>query len=237
MQNSQRPEPFDASTGGILDFHTMWHTIQGEGPFTGTPAFFIRLAGCNLQCPWCDTEYTQGRIRIPVSKLVGKLLELAAEHKNTGLVVITGGEPTRQHIDPLIFELLGFKYHVQIESNGVLAPSLNFLQWTEMNKVSYVVSPKTKRICDATRHATAFKYVIDHTSLNPEDGLPLQALGHAARPMIARPPAGYPGPVYVSPMDAGNQQANRANLIACRDSSLKHGYICGVQLHKILDVA
>jgi len=59
--NQQKPEPRAKGDGSILDFHSMFFTIQGEGPFAGHRSIFVRLAGCNLQCPGCDTEYTQGR--------------------------------------------------------------------------------------------------------------------------------------------------------------------------------
>lgn len=236
MTNAQPIEPYDLSSGEELDFHTIFHTLQGEGPFTGSPSIFIRLAGCNLQCPWCDTEYTQGRQRLHVNELIEHVLRISSENPNTNLIVITGGEPTRQDIDPLVFKLLALDYYVQIESNGVLAPSDRFLSWLKYWHLSYVVSPKTKRICDQTKHATAFKYVVDATSIREEDGLPIQALGHKAKPFIARPPEDYAGMVYVNPMDADDPVANRANLLACRDSALKFGYIMGIQLHKIVGV-
>ena len=51
--NTQEPEKIDRDRH--LDVHSIFHTIQGEGPYCGHPAVFIRLAGCNLQCPGCDT--------------------------------------------------------------------------------------------------------------------------------------------------------------------------------------
>lgn len=235
--NQQLPEPFDHATGALIDLHSVWHTLQGEGPFIGTPAIFIRLAGCNLQCPWCDTEYTEGRQRVTVSAMMDGVLELMAKHPQTTLIVLTGGEPTRQNIDPLIYVLLHLNYYVQIESNGVFAPSEQFIEWIRQGNLFYVVSPKTNHVCKEAQYATAFKYVLSADSLREEDGLPLQALGHKAKPFIARPPSGYTGSIYVSPMDASDPVANRANLLACRDSALKHGYTCGIQLHKLLEVA
>lgn len=236
MLNTQAIEPFDGTTGGTLDLHSIWYTLQGEGPYTGTPAIFIRLAGCNLKCPWCDTEYTKGRKRVTVNQLVRRVLELSALHEHVRLIVLTGGEPTRQNIDPLIYELLALEYHVQIESNGVLAPTANFLRNVQDQRVAYIISPKTRLINHQALFATAFKYVLDANSIREEDGLPLQALGHTAKPYIARPPEGFGGAIYVNPMDADDPVANRANLLACRDSALKFGYIVGVQLHKILGV-
>jgi hypothetical protein len=98
------------------------------------------------------------------------------------------------------------------------------------------VSPKTRRICPETVNATAFKYVLSADSIREEDGLPIQALGHPAKPYIARPPEGYEGIIYINPMDAADPVANRANLIACRDMALKHGHTMGIQMHKLVGV-
>lgn len=43
--------------GDFLEVVKIFHTLQGEGPFAGTPAIFVRLGGCNLQCKFCDTEF------------------------------------------------------------------------------------------------------------------------------------------------------------------------------------
>ena len=60
MKNQQLADkPVLNETGLSLQVNSIFYTIQGEGPFAGRPAIFIRLAGCNLQCPGCDTEYTK----------------------------------------------------------------------------------------------------------------------------------------------------------------------------------
>lgn len=234
--NLQVPEAYDIKHDNMLDFHSMFHTLQGEGPLAGTPSIFIRLAGCNLQCPFCDTEYTLGRRRRTVPEIVDKALVFGKTHKYTKLVVLTGGEPTRQNIEPLIYALMVEGFHVQIESNGVLAPPTKFLYWLKDKLVTYIVSPKTHKIHPDTKWASAFKYVISADSLREGDGLPIMALGHKAKPFIARPPKDYEGKVYVNPMDANDPVANKANLMACRDSALKHGYIMGIQMHKLLEL-
>lgn len=233
--NQQPAEPFDYSTGHELDVHSIFYTIQGEGPFTGHPSVFVRLAGCNLQCPLCDTEYTQGRTRRTVASIVA---EVRQKRANARLVVITGGEPTRQVLDYFIDAVLGLDVDitVQIESNGVIAPSDSMIRHISRGHVVYIVSPKTRAIAPETRFARAFKYVISADSVDPSDGLPLRALGHKASPRIARPPDHYIGRIYVNPADAYDAELNRANLLAARDASLKYGYIMGIQLHKLIDI-
>lgn len=235
MLNQQQPEAFDGSNG--IDFHTYFHTIQGEGPYTGDPAFFIRLAGCNLQCPMCDTEYTQGRERLSVPYFLEREFRpMYDAHKNTRLAVITGGEPTRQVIGHLCEMLFHCGLRVQIESNGVLKPDFKTQELIEGGEVTYVVSPKTARVHEYTVRAHYFKYVISADSLDPSDGLPIQALGHKAKPRIARPPEGFNGLIYINPMDANDPVANQENLMACRESSLKFGYRMGIQLHKLINI-
>ena len=240
LTNPQKPEPqIKRSTGEELELVDVFFTLQGEGPFTGHASVFIRLAGCNLQCPWCDTDYTTNRQFYTVEHIVKQLVaKHIITHPRTKLVVITGGEPLRQNIVPLItllHETHGV--HVQIESNGVFPPSFALTDLIREGIVTYIVSPKTSRIsATAELWASAYKYVISADSIDRYDGLPKQALGHKAEPFIARPPVNYNGKIYVNPCDSQDPIINRANMIACRDSALKFGYRFGVQLHKLVDL-
>jgi organic radical activating enzyme len=237
--NQQPPEPQDKSDGQSLDLHSMFLTIQGEGPFSGRPAVFVRLAGCNLQCPWCDTEYTEGRRTMPVGELVDEVDRLSLAHKKAKLVVLTGGEPLRQAVGRFVMVLLDEGYTVQIESNGVFAPDpwLTCCLDTDFQDLVLVVSPKTHRIHkEIVRFADVFKYVLDAHSADPEDGLPIKALDHPNNSRVARPPKDFKGSIYVNPCDNGDEISNQLNLQACAHSAVKHGYIVGVQLHKLIGV-
>lgn len=235
QENLQRPEPADKGDGSTLDLHSIFQTIQGEGPFTGKPAVFVRLAGCNLQCPWCDTEYTDGRREKSVEDIVMLVLEARARH--TKLVVITGGEPLRQNIAKLCSALVLEGLTVQIESNGVFGVSKELSLLLKTPFVHLVVSPKTSKVHSMIhQHAMAFKYVLQAGFIDADDGLPTLALGHKAAPKVARPPAEYTGAIFVNPMDSKDAHENLANLSAALHSSLKFGYTIGVQLHKLLEV-
>ena len=63
-----------------LEVHSIFYTIQGEGPFCGTPAVFIRLAGCNLQCPSCDTNYTSKRRTMTAEEIVNEVRRAHLNH-------------------------------------------------------------------------------------------------------------------------------------------------------------
>lgn len=233
--NTQKPEPRVSGDGSTLDLHSIFFTIQGEGPFAGHRSIFIRLAGCNLQCPGCDTEYTQGRQPWSVEDIMREVLTLTTHH-NAGkcLIVLTGGEPLRQNIGMLLDGLSMMGHSIQIESNGVYAPDNATWYLIVNNQVSLVVSPKTMRIHpENEKIACAFKYVLDHRSV-ADDGLPIKALDHPAAKGVARPPAGKP--VYINPYDAKDEHLNKLNLQAATQSAMRHGYILGVQLHKIIGV-
>lgn len=97
-------------------------SVQGEGILAGTPSFFIRTAGCNLRCRWCDTphaSWTPRGVRRPVAELVE-----AAVSSGVGHVVVTGGEPLLQReIGSLTGALRAAGLHVTVETAGTVAPS------------------------------------------------------------------------------------------------------------------
>lgn len=231
--NTQAIEKQDHHEDGSVEVHSMFYTIQGEGPFTGVPAIFVRLAGCNLRCPGCDTEYTSKRTRYGASRLIEEIKDLAEEEGVDGvvkLVVITGGEPFRQNIAQLCNMLVFKGYDVQIETNGTLPPPEG-LQW---RGITIVCSPKTGKIDkDLVPRISALKYVAKVGQI-ARDGLPTRALDHTASPCVARPPEHFSGPVYLQPMDEANFKSNRDNTKAVVDACLKHGHTVQLQLHKLI---
>lgn len=234
-QQIMKPVRIHPSDGSVL-VHSIFYTIQGEGPFCGTPCVFIRLAGCNLQCPACDTDYTSTREMMTPDELT------AAVHNHMprpGLVVITGGEPFRQGLRLLLHALVAEGHYVQIESNGTLEPpSIVWNQNTSNRKGVYlVVSPKTGKLHqDILYAACALKYVVEVGNIDAEDGLPIRALRHRVKDKVARPPVWWTNPVYIQPMDEHDEERNRAHMQAAVYSSLKHGYILQLQVHKIINV-
>ena len=103
------------------------------------------------------------------------------------------------------------------------------------HKVTFVLSPKTKRINSvAAQIATCYKYVLEAGKISSDDGLPIEALGHKATPFVARPDPSFTGDVYVNPMDSQDLSKNLDNLNAALHSAMEHGYKMGIQLHKHL---
>lgn len=100
----------------------IFHSLQGESTRAGKPCAFIRLAGCNLSCSWCDTKYSQeerGR-ELPL----GMIIETVRPYK-APLAEITGGEPLLQKATPALAAMLADEgYEVLVETNGSVDISL-----------------------------------------------------------------------------------------------------------------
>lgn len=239
MINSQPIEKREPSYEGTLQVHSIFKTIQGEGPFCGTPCVFVRLAGCNLQCPACDTDYTSTRTEMTPSDIVRAVSNLSIGGlQGHSLVVITGGEPFRQHIGELIDLLVGCRFYVQIESNGTMNPPLG--PWwnkdTHARDGAYlVVSPKTGKLNPlAEETACALKYVVRYDDASREDGLPLHALDMPNKP--ARPTERFNGQIYIQPLDSKDEVDNHLHTQEAVSSSLAYGYILQLQVHKFIGV-
>lgn len=231
MLNLQTPEPRAVGDGQSLELHSIFYTVQGEGIFSGCPALFIRLAGCNLRCPGCDTEYTQGRLALPTDSIVERAVGLLPANLRTPLVVITGGEPFRQNINQLISGLLSAirGLTVQIETNGTYSPLPGC-----PSEAIVICSPKAGKVADGLiRHVKAYKYVLDSRYVSLIDGLPTDILGNEClKP--ARPPLGFKGPIYLSPLDSGRLLDNDYNIQAAAKSCMGYGYILNLQIHKLV---
>lgn len=232
-RNLQTIEKRSHELDGHLDVHSIFDTIQGEGPYAGHPAIFIRLAGCNLQCEGCDTEYTGPQRRmLHFTDLVREVNVLWTKSLRNSepepLVVVTGGEPFRQPCGKLVNQLRLSGYFVQFETNGTLFDtSISDSDWDE---ISVVCSPKTNINALLMPHISALKYVMKAGEMEA-DGLPAHALDSDAKPQ--RPWCGYDGPIYLQPYDEGHPARNADNLQTCIESCMKFGYILSLQLHKL----
>ncbi len=95
----------------------IYKSVQGESSFAGRPCIFVRLAGCNLRCAWCDSEYTfKGGYKLTEDEVVAEIEKLAPVR----LVEFTGGEPMLQEKElvPLMKRLLASGYELMIETSG-----------------------------------------------------------------------------------------------------------------------
>lgn len=230
--NKQKPESYvgaEEVIDGTLDVVNIWRTVQGEGPYAGCPAVFVRLAGCNLRCPMCDTDYTTNRQRMSPLHILNQAWLLSEGMEC--VLVITGGEPYRQDFAPLLIMAKEMGWTTQVETNGTffrdtveaaLAPTFT----------TVVCSPKTSKLHpDATIHA--LKYVVAFGETCPEDGLPLTVLGKKCK--VARPPEDmHPWQIYVQPLDEQNTAANHRHTQEAVKVCNRFGYRLCLQVHKLV---
>ena len=101
-----------------------FYTIQGEGRFTGHPAYFIRLGGCDVGCVWCDVKESWEAAKWPVLS-IEKIVEDALAFPGR-LVVITGGEPLIYQLGPLTRLLKEKGFTTNIETSGAYPFSGDF---------------------------------------------------------------------------------------------------------------
>jgi 7-carboxy-7-deazaguanine synthase len=104
----------------------IYKSLQGESSFAGLPCVFVRLAGCNLRCAWCDSEYTfSGGHKMSAAEILAEVQRLSP---SGGLVEITGGEPMLQdrELIPFLHQLLAvdceppreLRYELLMETSG-----------------------------------------------------------------------------------------------------------------------
>lgn len=135
----------------MLQLAEIFYSVQGEGTWTGTPAVFVRLAGCNLSCSFCDTDYAL-KFFASVGEIVARV---RAEGGACPMVILTGGEPLAQReTRALIDALRADGRRVHIESNGTLPTDLPDDVWL-------TVSPKERLAPEMARRANEGKLIVD----------------------------------------------------------------------------
>ncbi len=107
----------------------IFYSLQGEGRWTGTPSIFIRFAGCNESCSFCDTDFSP-HFTLTQDEILSQVLHYPATH-----VILTGGEPTLQLTQDIVDALHDHNKILHLETNGVNPLDVNGIDWI-------TVSPK-----------------------------------------------------------------------------------------------
>ena len=167
----------------------IYKSVQGESSFAGLPCIFVRLAGCNLRCSWCDSEYTfSGGKKMADDEVMAEVRKLAP----VKLVEITGGEPLLQEkaLIPFMERLLADGYQLMIETSGE----------RPLNKVPPAVHKIVDVKCPASGEAGKF-HMENLQSLTNRDELKFVIADRAdyefARDFIRKNPV--PAAVLLSP--------------------------------------
>lgn len=187
----------------------VFESIQGEGTFMGLGASFIRLAGCNLRCPWCDTKHS-------FDVDAAQKLEIEDVFRmwsfTQPIVVITGGEPTLYNLGPLARALKERGKYVTIETNGTNpVPEDWGIDWV-------TVSPKPGNSYAVNCRANELKYVVD-------DKFEIAVVDTNKVP---------PGRIYLQVESGKATSAAKAFRLVTENPHLN--LRVGIQLHKVLNV-
>lgn len=138
----------------VYHINEIFYSLQGEGFHTGRPAVFVRFAGCNLRCPFCDTDFSHSE-PMTAEQIARRVFDYST-HPHT-LIVLTGGEPSLQVDNELVDALHAHQQTVTIETNGT-RPVPDNIDWV-------TVSPKAVPADDLPlTQADEPKVVLSHES-------------------------------------------------------------------------
>ena len=198
----------------------IFYSLQGEGAAVGEPTVFLRLAGCNLHCSWCDTKYSWGGgIELSAADVAARVLGFLCPR-----LVITGGEPLLQaaELERLLL-LLPTDIFVEIETNGTLIPSpilaARVNQWNVSPKLGHAGNREQTIFPAALQFFASlpcawFKFVVQ----GEDDWAPIHALGLPQNRIILMP-------------CADNRAALQALLPTVAEMALRHQVRLGQRLH------
>jgi len=245
VDRSVRPQDYDGILDHLLLVSSIFFTMQGEGPFAGRRAVFIRLAGCNLGgkgvtgpgCPFCDTDFRLDYcLSMDFTKIINKVEDLYKGDEKRKLIVITGGEPMLQKNLSGFIRSCPSNFVLQIESNGT-----RLLADLRRTGVTLVVSPKVPqtsvydtgakygKLSDRVlERADALKFLVSADIDSPYHHVPMYA---KAFQMTGKP-------VYVSPMAMYRKQPKGIasawdnTVIDQRKTADNHQYTCDLVKHE-----
>jgi len=210
-------------TADTLEVVEVFRSLQGEGQRTGRVTTFVRLAGCDLACPWCDTDHKMREL-VTVSDLVERVGRLGP----TGWVCITGGEPGVHDRLPMLVDWLKRSgYKVQVETNGLvidLALAGLFDLVTVSPKLH--LGRKVARLIEEVRQMsnTELKVVVDQHE-RPWFNLLLDGW---------RDDSFFDCPIYLQPMSCGPEETRRCvNFV---EKMGRESVRLSLQVQKILSI-
>ena len=190
----------------------IFYSLQGEGFWTGTPMVFVRLSGCNLQCPFCDTDHA-GFTEMRAEEIVAEARRLGPDCRR---VCVTGGEPALQLDAALVDALHGAGCRIHVETNGTkLLPE--GVDWVTL-------SPKTD-VPGLKGDGTVV--------LEKADEVKVVYAGSVDEKWAAFPADWH----FLQPCDTGDAQKNRALTAETIDHIQRNPvWRLSLQTHKLLNI-
>lgn len=193
----------------MMKVNEIFYSLQGEGYHSGTPAVFVRFSGCNLRCPFCDTQHEEG-VEMSETEIVEAVKAYPAS-----LVVVTGGEPAMQLTEGLVDALHAAGKYVSVETNGTLPLPKN-VDWITLSPKDIWVGPQAAPVFS---HADELKLLFDGTH-EPSQYSHI-AVAHR----------------FLQPCDMGNDARNAEIMQATVDYIKKNpAWRLSLQIHKILKI-
>lgn len=200
-----------------MKINEIFYSLQGEGRFTGTPAVFVRLSGCNMRCWFCDTDFSS-YTEMSEEEVVGEVLKYPCQY-----VVITGGEPTLQLTKSFVDLLHENGFYVMMETNGTNPVS-------DGCQVDWITcSPKLETLADGSRQVKPIR-------LQKIDELKVVYEGDGKQDMSLYEP--YEAKEYrLQPCDVQDSKRNQEILEQTVNYILKNPkWKLSLQTHKIINV-
>jgi organic radical activating enzyme len=199
----------------MMRVNEIFYSLQGEGFNTGTPAIFVRLSGCNLDCPFCDTDHISGK-----EMTEGEIIEEVSRYK-AQLVVVTGGEPALQLTESLVEMLHLLGKTVAVETNGTVELPRN-VDWITL-------SPKDAFLGDMAK--PIIKYADELKLIFTED------MCKDARPCVSTYENININHRFLQPCDTGDTSRNAEIIQKTIDYCKEHPeWRLSLQTHKILNI-
>ena len=229
-------------TERTLLVHSIFYTIQGEGPLTGMPAVFVRLAGCNLRCFFCDTDFTSKSTEMTAEAVADAVREAVKDYWGDELlVVLTGGEPFLQAGVVDLLDALPWGARMQVETAGTVWPAGLEESVRFSSDCIIVCSPKTPHVHPLIEeHCDYYKYIVRAGEVSVEDGLPcystqLRGAEQTLDKSLFRPTK-EGVEVSVQPCHEEDPAATHANTQLAIEIAKRHGYRLSTQVHRIIGV-
>jgi organic radical activating enzyme len=203
----------------ILRINEIFWSFQGEGLRAGLPSVFLRMAGCSLRCPFCDTKdsWENGR-DMPIYKIIAEIDNYRKKYPQSQ-VVITGGEPLEQDLSQLVDALKKKNFFISIETNGLHYQELSIDWWT--------VSPKEAK--DYSIHKGLVKK-IDEIKLIVNRNLTIDVIKRVRE-------LGEGVPIFLQPDGYDKDRYKHTFFLfqRCQEEGIKD-IRPGIQLHKVYGV-